>query len=109
MNKPIEFQTIVGPDGQPAFVVMPYAEFVRRFEAEGGLVPHAVAQLALEQDVPPAKAWRTHLGLTQADVAHRMGISQSAYAQIEGGSMSRKSTRERVAAALGIQPGQLDF
>jgi len=109
MNKPIEFQTILGANGKPAFVVMPYADFVKRYESDAGLVPHAVAKLALEEDIPPAKAWRTHLGLTQAEVAKRMGITQSAYAQIEGGSMSRKSTRERVAAALRIRASQLDF
>ena len=48
-------------------------------------------------------------GLTQADVARRLGISQSAYAQQEGSERLRKMTREKVAAALGIGAEQLDF
>jgi DNA-binding XRE family transcriptional regulator len=109
MNKPISFQTILGNDGQPAFVVVPYAEFVKRFEESGDLVPDAVVKLAFDDGMSPAKAWRTHLELTQGDVAARMGISQSAYAQLESSPKLRKSSRERIAAALGIAAGQLDF
>ncbi|MCW3528678.1 helix-turn-helix domain-containing protein [Burkholderia cenocepacia] len=57
----------------------------------------------------PARAWGEHLGLTQSDVAARIGISQSAYAQQERGERLRKSTREKIAAAPGIRPQQLDF
>ena len=58
----------------------------------------------------PIRAWREQLGLTQAEVATRMGISQAAFAQIEApGARPRKSTLRRVAQALGIQLEQLDF
>lgn len=109
MNKPINFQTILGEDGRPAFVVMPYAEFVKNFEQAQDLVPDAVVKLAFEDGMSPAKAWRTHLELTQADVALRMGITQSAYAQLESSEKLRKSSREKIAAALGLSAGQLDF
>ena len=109
MNKPINFQTILGGDGRPAFVVVPYDEFVKRFEADRDFIPDAVAKLALEDRMPPAKAWRTHLALTQTEVAKRMGITQSAYAQLEGSTSLRKSSREKIASALGITAGQLDF
>ncbi len=47
---------------------------------------------------------RLHLGLSQAEVAERMGTSQSAVARLEGGSADvRLSTLERYAAALGQQ------
>lgn len=108
MNKPINFQTILGEDGSPAFVVVPYAEFVRRFEQAGDLVPHAVVELVIEQGMTPAKAWRTHLGLTQSAVGERMGISQSAYAQLEASTKLRKSSREKIAKAMGISEVQLD-
>lgn len=107
MNKPIDFQTILGADGQPAFVVMPYADFVARFE-KTGVVPHAVVGLMVEEGMSPAKAWRTHLGLTQSVVAERMGVSQSAYQQLEASETIRKASREKIAAALGIEAGQLD-
>ncbi len=109
MNKSIDFQTILGADGLPAFVVVPYADFVARFAQAGDLVPDAVVKLAFDDGMAPAKAWRTHLLLTQAEVAARMGVTQSAYAQLESSAKLRKSSREKMAAALGISAGQLDF
>lgn len=109
MNKPIDFQTILGADGRPAFVVVPYDEFVKHFEHANDLVPDAVVRLAFDEGMSPAKAWRSHLELTQAAVAQRMGITQSAYAQLEASQKLRKSSREKIASALGISPGQLDF
>lgn len=108
MNKPINFQTILGEDGAPAFVVVPYAEFMHRFEQAGDLIPHAVVELVIDHDMTPAKAWRTHLQLTQDEVAQRMGITQSAYAQLEASAKPRKSSRERIAGAFGISAVQLD-
>ena len=47
---------------------------------------------------------RQALGLTQAEVAARMGTSQSAVARLEAGPADlRVSTLERYAAALGRQ------
>lgn len=48
-------------------------------------------------------ARRVALGLTQTEVAARMGTSQSAVARMEaGGSDVRLSTVERYAAAVGF-------
>lgn len=44
---------------------------------------------------------RVKLGLTQTEVAARMGTSQSAVARIESGADVRLSTLERYAAAIG--------
>ena len=55
----------------------------------------------------PVRAWREHLGLMQAIVAHRLRTSQSAYAQQEAKETVRKSTREKIARALKIDPEQL--
>ena len=47
-------------------------------------------------------ARRVELGLSQTDVAARMGTSQSSVARLEGGrSDVRMSTLERYAAAIG--------
>lgn len=54
-------------------------------------------------------AWRKHLGLSQQEVANRIGISQSAYAQQEQVSKPRKATREKIADAFGIAPALLDL
>ncbi len=49
-------------------------------------------------------ATRHRLGLSQAEVAARMGTSQPAVARLEsGGSDARLSTLERYAAALGAE------
>lgn len=47
--------------------------------------------------------------LTQAEVALRMGVTQGAYAQLEAKKAIRKSSREKIAIALGIHESQLDF
>lgn len=108
MNALTDIQTIKGPDGTPAFVVVPYAEFMRRFARDEGLIPHEVVSATVD-GASPMKAWREHLGLTQAEVAARMGISQAAYAQSEAAARPRKATMTRAAAALGITLEQLDF
>lgn len=109
MNTPIEFQTIKGEDGQPAFVVVPYKEFLRLYTTQEMLIPHEVVSSTVD-GASPIRAWRDYLGLTQTAVAERMGISQAAYAQMEAPDVRpRKSTLRRVAAALGIAMEQLDF
>lgn len=51
-------------------------------------------------------ARRAELGLSQTEVAARMGTSQSAVARLESGDADiRLSTLERYAAALGVQLG----
>jgi transcriptional regulator with XRE-family HTH domain len=47
---------------------------------------------------------RQHLGLSQAEVAARMGTSQPAVARLESGESDvRLSTIERYSAALGME------
>ncbi|MET3234355.1 UNVERIFIED_ORG: DNA-binding XRE family transcriptional regulator [Burkholderia sp. 1263] len=108
MNAPTNIQVLNGPDGKPAFVVIPYADYIAEHQAERGMIPHAVVSRTVD-GATPARAWREHLGLTQAEVADRLGVSQSAYAQQEAGERLRKSSREKIAAALGITAAQLDF
>lgn len=107
-NALTDIQTIKGPDGTPAYVVVPYAEFMQRFAGADGLIPHEVVSATVD-GASPMKAWREHLRLTQAEVAARMGISQAAYAQTEAAKHPRKTTLARVAAALHIALEQLDF
>ena len=108
MNARTEFQIIVGKDGKPAFVVVPYDQF-RRMKGgfTHGTVPNEVVNVAFERGASPMAAWREHLGLTQAEVAERIGITQAAYAQMERVKQPRKATLEKVAAALGLEVEQL--
>jgi len=109
MNALTSIQIIKDPDGKPSFVVIPYADYMAQRDRDNELVPHSVVSRVLVDDVPPARAWREYLGLTQAEVAARLCISQSAYAQQEGSLKLRKSSREKIAAALGVTDAQLDF
>jgi len=54
------------------------------------------------------KAWREHLGLTQAEVARRAGMSQPAYAKLERpGARPRTTTLRKIARAMGLSLEQL--
>ena len=108
MNARIDFQTILGADGKPAFVVVPYAQFLKRFGQADALVPNEVVNLAFDNNWSPARAWREHLHLTQAELAKRMKVSQAAVAQFEAaGAKLRKASRDKLAGALGIAGEQL--
>lgn len=70
-------------------------------------IPNEVVNKVINKDLTPIRAWREHLGLTQSEVARRLGVSQSAYAQQEAKEPVRKSTRDKIAKALRIVPEQL--
>lgn len=109
-NTPTNHQIINGPDGAPLYVLIPYDEFMATQERPDHEVtlPHEVVELAVVEDKGIVRAWREHLGLTQEAVAKRLSISQSAYAQMERRKSGlRYATRQRLAAALGIEPEQL--
>ena len=108
MNARIDFQTIMGPNGKPAFVVLPYAQFVKKYQQANALVPNEVVNLAFDNGWSPTRAWREHLGMTQAAVAKRMAVSQAAVAQFEAtGAKLRKASRDKLAAAMGLAGEQL--
>lgn len=108
MKAPTNIQLINGPDGHPAFVVVPYDEFMRAYQKEHSLIPHAVVGATLH-GATPIRAWREHLQLTQSEVAARLGISQPSYAKQEAGANLRPASIKKIAAALGITVAQLDF
>jgi predicted DNA-binding protein (UPF0251 family) len=105
-NAPTEVQIINGPDGKPAFVVIPYEQYKARSEAD--LIPHEVVSRIVD-GATPIRAWREHLNLTQEEVAKRMGISQPAFAQQEAVNKPRRATREKIALAFGIKADQLEL
>lgn len=71
-------------------------------------IPHDVVSATVD-GASPMRAWREYLGLTQTEVAARMGVSQAAYAQTEAAARPRKATVVRVAAALRLAVEHLDF
>jgi DNA-binding XRE family transcriptional regulator len=110
MNAFTNVQIINGPNGEPVYVVIPYTTYMQtqsRHANDG--VPHRVVSMIAENAWSPSRAWREYLGFTQLEVATRIGISQPAYAQQEAGARPRRSTREKIAGALGITPQMLDL
>ena len=119
MNTPTNHQ-ILTHNGKPAFAVIPYAEYLRLVgpsragKRTGGrsdeevLLPHEVVKISTLGGMSLIRAWREHLGLTQEEVAQRMGITQPAYAKIESGkTQPRMATQKRLAAAMGVEWEQL--
>jgi len=106
MNAP-NIQILKDAKGKPAFVVIPYPEYLSLTKQNASTIPNAVVNKVINKDMTPIRAWREHLGLTQTEVARRLGISQSAYAQQEAKEPVRKATREKIAQALGIAAEQL--
>jgi len=100
---------IIKKDGKPAFAVIPYEEYLRLLpKDEDETVPHEVVGLVIKKGMNLVKAWRTHLGLTQRDVAKRAGISQAALSQMEKSTNElRSTTLEKLARAMGISAEQL--
>jgi predicted transcriptional regulator len=108
MNARTEFQIILGKDGKPAFVVVPFEEFEKMKSAQNAsTVPNNVVNLSFDKNLTPMAAWREHLGLTQVQVASQMNITQAAYAQMERVKKPRKATLQKVADALGLTAEQL--
>jgi len=109
MSRPTS-HTILAKDGVPAFVVIPYDEYLELLGEHDDdlLLPHEVVVAHGVGGKSLVRAWREHLGLTQAEMAGRLGVSQSAYAQMEkAGANLRPATLGKLAQALGVAVGQL--
>ena len=71
--------------------------------SEGRLAGYRQAKEAFELAERVRQA-REHLGITQADLASRIGSTQPAIARLEaGGSIPSFNTLRRIAAALGLE------
>jgi predicted transcriptional regulator len=102
-----DVQIIRSADGAPAFAVLPYDQYERLSSGRSAAyIPQAVVGKMVD-GASAVRAWREHLGLTQAEVAARMNISQAAYSQLEASPKLRHSSRCRIAAALGLDETQL--
>lgn len=115
INKPVKHQ-IIREGGKPLFVLVPYDIYVKnmsRLEADSDdetTIPHEVVKLSVIDGKSPVRAWREFKKLSQKEIARRLGVSQSAYSQMEKpDAKPRDATLEKIADALGIDPRQLDF
>lgn len=110
MNEPTDYQTLT-LEGR-TYVVVPAEVFTQLTGGEtwvpgGDSAPWPVVKRHLDTDVSMARAWREYLGLTQQELADRMGVTQAAVSQIESQKRPRQATLVRLADALGISAAQL--
>lgn len=109
MSAPTKHQ-IIEHGGEPLYVLVPYAEYMELTgEMDGEVtIPLEVSKIATLEDKSLVRAWREHLGLTQEDVAGRMGVTRAAYAQMEAANANpRRATLAKIANALGVRVEQL--
>lgn len=113
MNALTNAQIINDAKGLPAFAVIPYAVYQSLLGKTAidltDAVPSAVVDAVFDKNISALKAWREYLELTQAEVAERAGMTQSAYSQHEKAEKLRKPTREKLSVALGLTAEQLNF
>ncbi|MBK8986940.1 MAG: helix-turn-helix transcriptional regulator [Chloroflexi bacterium] len=108
MNAPISHQ-IIERDGQPLFVLVPYEEYLSLIEGDTAVtIPHGVVERHVLEGMSLVRAWREHKRLSQQELAEKIGVSQSAYSQMEKPEANlRKATLAKLAVALGVLPEQL--
>jgi DNA-binding XRE family transcriptional regulator len=110
MSEHIKHQ-IIERNGEPMFVVVPYDEYMELLGERPDdevYLPHEVVGMNGLEGKSLVRAWREYKGFTQRQIAERMGVSQSAYAQMEKPGVNlRLLTRRKIAQALGVQPEQI--
>lgn len=95
-------------DGKPVFAVIPYDEYIKLLPPEETTIPHEVVGLVIKKGMNLAKAWRTHLGFTQSEIAKKAGITQAALSQMEKNENKLKTaTLEKLAHAMNLSIDQL--
>lgn len=108
MSAHTNVQIINGIDGNPAFVVIPYADYLKEHAIETATIPNQVVDAVIKQDITPIKAWREHLHLSTIEIAKQLGISETEYIQIESQDKPGRNFLKKIATVLGITLAQLD-
>ncbi|NHB93897.1 helix-turn-helix domain-containing protein [Photorhabdus cinerea] len=97
---------IIRQGNKPVFAVLPYDHYLElagREKGENVYIPHEVVGLQVKKGLSLIAAWRTYKGISQQQLADKLGISQPAIAQIEKvGANTQPKTLQKVADALGI-------
>ena len=104
---------IITQNGKPAFAVIPWNEYQKLIH---GQVESDEADVWFPNEVVKAnvrgesliKAWREYFKLTQAELAAKAGMKQSALARLETSNANpRKATLSKLAEAMGLNVEQL--
>lgn len=71
------------------------------------IIPHDVVDLMVSKGVTLQAAWRLHRGMTQKEVAVKLGIKQAAVSQFEKSDNPRAENIARLAELYDCRPTQL--
>ena len=107
MNIPTDVQ-IITHSGKPAFAVVPYEQWLQLTgQSSEAYFPHDVVGHQLQGHSLIA-AWRKYRKMSQNELADRLGISQSAMAQIESSdSKPQNKTLKKLSTVLKVTMDQL--
>jgi DNA-binding transcriptional regulator YiaG len=110
MSAPIDYR--ISEEAGHRFAVVPLEQFTDLVERAGEVdaltLPHEIVSRHLTDEVPLVRCWREYLGMTQAELAARLDVSQAQVAQWERHDANlRHATLKRLAAAMGIHVSQL--
>ncbi len=123
-------QYIKDEEGKDQYVVIPYSDYFRMrlalleyddedesdwedipYESDiydDVMLPGEVCDVMHKENVSLQAAWRILRGMSQQEVAEKLGISQSAVSQLEAlDSRPQKRTREKLAAIYGCTQEQI--
>jgi hypothetical protein len=109
MNTLTNYQTILGNNGKPTFVVIPYDDFFQPHPIiKEGYVPHEVVSMVVD-GLTMLQAWREYLKFTQTEIAQRIGVTLMDYTKLETMKRPSKIMRQKAADAIGISFDQLVY
>ena len=74
MNIHTDYQIIRDGSGKPAFVVVPYENWVKQSSLSGVLIPNEVVGAVIEDGKTLVRAWREYFGLTQVELQRHEGF-----------------------------------
>jgi len=119
-----KIQFIIDADGEPTHAVVPYADWLAvagdaalsdeelfdmaRAEDDGTRYPATVLDRLLDGE-NPVKVFRDHAGLTQKQLAEKLGVSTGYVSQVErGGRRLSRKTQALAATLLDVGMADLD-
>ncbi|KAF1370920.1 helix-turn-helix domain-containing protein [Yokenella regensburgei] len=129
----MDVQYINDQNGEPQFVVIPYDMWFRMRLGQAAIagsndsdeweetpyeadeydnvgIPANIISIMDTQNVSLQAVWRIASGLSQQEVAEKLGITQSAISQLEStDSRPQKRTREKLAAIYGCTQQQISL
>ncbi|MBS9436301.1 XRE family transcriptional regulator [Photorhabdus noenieputensis] len=117
-------QFITDEHGKKQAVILPMDEYERLLAAadhdenyqiipyttgpnDDETIPHEVVSIMVDDEVSLQAAWRIYRGLSQTEVAEKLGIKQAAVSQFEKSDRPRKATIEKLADLYDCRISQL--